>query len=389
MAQAATSSEPASLIGQRLELMKSVAAHKWANGMKIEAPERERVVIDSARRSGLNHQLTVVSVEALFALQIEAAKEIQGYWFEQWRSGEPAPAAPDLAGELRPRLLELGDAILLALAEQATIRNASVTPIPQVAGLSAETRAALSAAVADVSRYPDRLTQILDAGVLRVGTTGDYQPFSWREDEHYRGIDISMAENLALALGVKIEWVPTSWPMLMSDLNAGRFDIAMSGVSRITQRARSAYFSQPYYIGGKTAIARCDQADRFNSLEEIDQPGVRVVVNPGGTNERFVDTNINRAEKLLHPDNRTVFAELIAGRADVMFTDAIEVAVHTAQAPELCRAVSGLLSYQEKGYLLPVDEPLKAFVDLWLDNRLGDGFVAGLFAEQGVELTLD
>ncbi len=369
--------------------MKSVAAHKWANGMKIEAPERERVVIDSARRSGLNHQLTVGSVEALFALQIEAAKEIQGYWFEQWRSGEPAPAVPDLAGELRPRLLELGDAILLALAEQATIRNASVTPIPQVAGLSAETRAALSAAVADVSGYPDRLTQILEAGVLRVGTTGDYQPFSWREDEHYRGIDISMAENLALALGVKVEWVPTSWPMLMSDLNAGRFDIAMSGVSRTTQRARSAYFSQPYYIGGKTAIARCDQAGRFNSLEEIDQPGVRVVVNPGGTNERFVDTNINRAEKLLHPDNRTVFAELIAGRADVMFTDAIEVAVHTAQAPKLCRAVSGLLSYQEKGYLLPVDEPLKAFVELWLDNRLGDGFVAGLFAEQGVELTLN
>ncbi len=47
---------------------------------------------------------------------------------------------------------------------------------------------------------------------------------------------------------------------------------------------------------GKAAIARCADRDRFASLPEIDRPGVKVLVNPGGTNERFDRANLHQAE---------------------------------------------------------------------------------------------
>ena len=61
---------------------------------------------------------------------------------------------------------------------------------------------------------------------MRVCTTGDYKPFSYRTNANspFIGFDIDMAQGLAKQLGVKLELVPTSWPSLMNDLAAGRFD---------------------------------------------------------------------------------------------------------------------------------------------------------------------
>src|SRR5208283_2173783 len=78
-----------------------------------------------------------------------------------------------------------------------------------------------------------RLDEILQRGVLRVGTTGDYRPFTALDKTTgaYTGFDIDLARSLADALGVKVEFEPTSWPHLASDFEAGAFDIAMGGVS--------------------------------------------------------------------------------------------------------------------------------------------------------------
>jgi cyclohexadienyl dehydratase len=394
------------LISQRLALMQDVAAFKWANGLPIEDLERERIVLEAAVRSGLDHGLTATSVESFFALQIKAAKEIQRYWFDRWGRDDDAPPAPDLATTIRPQIVELGDAILAAAPDHRLLREietgddgkprspgdaarAYVEALPEIAriaGLSEDTRRGLADAYLALSRYPDRLTQILDAGVLRVGTTGDYLPFSWRDADGFHGVDIEMAEDLAAMLGVRLELITTSWPTLMSDLGSGRYDLAMSGVSKTAEREAVAFLSAPYYQGGKTAISRCDEAARFASLKMIDQPGVRVVVNPGGTNERFVDAHIRQASKLLHPDNRTIFAEIVAGRADVMITDAIEVTLQARDSEDLCRSVAGLLNHQQKAYVLPKDVKLLKIINRWLDQRLTDGSVAQRFAEYGISV---
>ncbi|MFZ9837701.1 MAG: transporter substrate-binding domain-containing protein [Opitutaceae bacterium] len=213
-------------------------------------------------------------------------------------------------------------------------------------------------------------------GVLRVGTTGDYAPFSSDAGGVLRGLDIDLARELAGALGLKPVFVPTSWPRLMADLRAHRFDLALSGITVTAERALEASFSRAYLEDGKMAIARRADAPRFASLGAIDQPGVRVIVNPGGTNERFVRERVRQAEIVLHPDNRTIFAALAEGQADVMFTDGIEVRLQARRDPRLGGTLAEPLTRSGKAVLLPRDAEWRPAVDAWLEPLVTAGTVA-------------
>lgn len=365
------------LINQRLGHMHDVARYKWLKNLPIEDLDREATVLDAAERSGLQLGITRQSSRRFFAEQISAAKEIQRYWFQQWKEGRDVPTrAPDLRSEIRPQLIELGDKILIQLANSRpkTLNIAA-------SGLSDDTAERLSSAAENIQQYPHRLAQILDSGVLRVGTTFDYAPFSYQKDGEANGIDIALAKDLGRVLGVQVEWVHTSWPTLMKDLHSGLYDIGMSGISLNLERQKTAFFSVPHHTGGKTAIGQCSNQERFNTFDLIDQTTTRIIVNPGGTNQRFVDSNIQNANVRVHPDNRTIFYELLNDQADLMFTDAIEVQLQTAKHKELCGLLDGeTLTFQEKGFLLPQDIELKLYVDAWLKQRQAEGLVKEIFS---------
>lgn len=386
-AAAPAASPLAALIVERLQLMPAVAAHKWHRELPIEVPAREAAVLAAARRDALRLGLEVGPVADFMQAQMTAAKALQQQHFERWAAGEPVPAAPDLDNRLRPKLLELGTAIL-ETARHEPLRTGELEPLV-AAGLDRTLVTALEASARRLTVYPNRLRQVLDAGVLRVGTTGDYAPFSHRPEPAaaYQGIDIDLARDLAEGLGVALELVATSWPTLLEDLAGGHWDIAMSGVSRTLPRLRAASLSRGYHSGGKTPIARCDRAADFASLAAIDRPGVRVIVNPGGTNEAFVDGRLSQARKVTHADNRTIFHALIEGRADVMITDRIEVTLVSRRHPELCATMASNLSYQEKAYLLPGDWRWLDYVDGWLSLRLADGTVDRVFERHGLTRT--
>jgi cyclohexadienyl dehydratase len=370
------------LVDERLGLMRDVAAHKWRNGLPIEDVEREATVIGNAAETALRHGIEVSRTRELFRAQISAAKEIQRYWFERWALDEPPAPAPDLNGVIRPRLLLLGEQILVQLASQGCCEIDTGAALA-VEGLGADSRADLLRSLASVDRYPSRLEQVLQSGVLRIGTTGDYAPFSYRasDQERYVGIDIDLAGDLAASLGVEPRFVATSWPTLMDDLQAGRYDIAMSGVSRTLARQRVGYFTRAYHVGGKTPISRCDDRSRFGSLEEIDREDVRVVVNPGGSNERFVDERLKRAHKLVHQDNRSIFQVIADGAADVMITDRIEVKLQSdMHRGVLCATMAENFTYQEKAYLMPPDDAWRSYVDAWLNRKQSDGVLDRAFS---------
>ena len=218
------------------------------------------------------------------------------------------------------------------------------------------------------ARAQSLLDTILSRGVVRVGMTGDYRPFSIKDAAgSFTGLDVDMAESLARGLGVRLEVVPTAWATLLPDLRAERFDIGMGGISVTLDRAKTALFSAPVMRTGKTPIARCADQARFGTLADIDRPGVRVITNPGGTNERFDRANLHQAEIVLFPNNAAIFDELVAGHADVMLTDAVETRLQQRLHPELCAIHPDQpFDFSELAYLLPRDPALKAWVDQWL-----------------------
>ena len=220
------------------------------------------------------------------------------------------------------------------------------------------------------------LDTVMKTGVLRACTPGDYKPFSFlKPDGSYEGIDIDLANSLATAIGAKLELVKTSWANLVPDFAAGKCDIAIGGISVTTERQKRVFFSSAYMVNGKTPIVRCDDVKKFQTVADIDKAGVRVVANPGGSNERFAKANFKTATLTIHPENLTIFDEILAKRADVFVTEAAEALTQQKLKPGLCAVNPDKpLQYGEMAYMLPRnDAVMKSFVDQWLHLSRASG----------------
>ena len=108
---------------------------------------------------------------------------------------------------------------------------------------------------------------------------------------------------------------------------------------------------------------------------------VRVIVNPGGTNEQFVRQNLTHAAVIVHPDNPTIFDDLVRDRADAMITDDTEVELQVRKHPQLCRAYPGTLTHADKVILMARDPELDAAVDTWLEEQIAAAAPARLLRE--------
>lgn len=417
------------LIDDRLALMEAVAAYKWSKDLAIEDKEREKLVLDNTLAMATRAGIDAESSHHFFQVQIEAAKEIQFFWLDQWEKNNKNPVSasrtqkPDnsdsgkednlkntnrpnqvknLRDELRPKLNRIGQDIIGRMSKTGRLEHSRVLKkqfyrAVQTEGVSQGTKEKLYRALLEVHQtfYETLLEKIQHKKILRVATTGDYAPFSaindsqandlqandsHKDGSEYVGIDIDLAENLASSLQAQIVWVQTSWPTLLKDLKENRFDIAMSGISYNEERERFGHFSIPYHKGGKTPISRCEDVKKLNNLNKINQAHVRVIVNPGGTNFRFASSELTRAEVRTFEDNRLIFQEIINNTADVMITDAIEVRMQSKRIKGLCPTMPGrTLTYLEKAYLMPQDRALQKYVNQWLQSAISKGLVSKTF----------
>ena len=233
-----------------------------------------------------------------------------------------------------------------------------------------------SLALAQSAVSTSSLDAIQKAGVLRICTPGDYKPFSFQKsDGAFEGMDVDLMASFSASLAVKPEWVKTSWANLMADLTSGKCDMAVGGVSVTTERQKKAFFSSPYMVNGKAPVARCADVSKYQTVADIDKPATRVIVNPGGSNERFARANFKQAQLRVNPENLTIFDEILAGLADVFVTESAEAMTQQRLKPGLCAINPDKpLQYGEMAYLLPRgDVTFKAYVDQWLHLAKASG----------------
>ncbi len=214
---------------------------------------------------------------------------------------------------------------------------------------------------------------ILARGVLRVGTAGDYQPMSYLDPEsgRYVGFDAELAEDLAAGLGVGLEYVETSWPTLMEDTLAGKFDLAICGITITDDRQEKALMSIGYLANGKTVLCRAEDADKYTSLEDINKPEVRVMENPGGLNEKFARENLPDATLIIHGVNQEIPGLVASGEADVMITETMEAGFYVGQDSRLAAPlIHEPFTHGQLGVLMPKgSEDLLAYVNAFLEKE--------------------
>ena len=213
--------------------------------------------------------------------------------------------------------------------------------------------AAFVAALGARRRFSRSRDDLFTAWRLRIGTTGDYPPFTKRDSASgdYQGFDIDLAHSLGGALGVRVEFVATSWATLaaISPTVIRRRD---GRISVTLERAKMGFFSAPYLREGKTPIARCADKDRFATLAASTGPESRCSSIPAAATSDST-ARISMPRSIVEPDNTTIFDALAERRgAIVMITDASETRYQQKLHPGVLCAIhpDAPFDFGEKAY---------------------------------------
>lgn len=235
-----------------------------------------------------------------------------------------------------------------------------------------------------------KVSKIVERDTLLVGTTGDYRPLSFFEPKtgDYWGFGIEVAQEMAKKLGVKIAFIKTSWPTLTADVLAEpqMFDLAIGGITITDARKEKMLMSNGYLANGKTILCRSSEADRYQSLADLDKPEVRVMVNPGGLNEMFANENLTHATIIVHQKNEEIPTLIAEGKADVMITEVTEAPYYVQTDTRLAAPLlNEPFNHGEIGVLMKKgQDDLMLMVNNFIKQMKSDGTLRRLHEKYGL-----
>ena len=146
------------------------------------------------------------------------------------------------------------------------------------------------------------LQDILSNGVLKAGTTGDWNPMTMKDaaTNSYTGYDIDVMTALAADMGVELEIVPTEWKTLVAGVTAGKYH--MTGSASISpSRAKAAGYSISYFSLATVPLTLKSNAGKYKDWDDLNNADVRVAATLGTTQEKQV--------KQYFPDAKHVIVE--------------------------------------------------------------------------------
>ncbi|MEO1090760.1 MAG: transporter substrate-binding domain-containing protein [Pseudomonadota bacterium] len=249
----------------------------------------------------------------------------------------------------------------------------------------------LSAAVAVIAlglavpakAQTSRLQTILESGTLRVGTTGDFNPMSFKNPAtgEYEGYDIDAVTKLASDMGVAIEWVPTEWKTLVAGLVADKYDMTTSA-SLSVDRAKVAGFSDPYVTFATVPMMLEANVADYADWADLDRPDATIAVTLGTVFEQQARSYFDNAEILTVEAPAREWQEVLAGRATASITSNVDAAALITRFPELAVVpVTEARSRRPGAFLLPQDDQIWInFVNHWVELHHENGFFDELMA---------
>ncbi len=225
------------------------------------------------------------------------------------------------------------------------------------------------------------LQDILSSGVLKVGTTGDWNPMTMRDPatNAYEGYDIDVMTELAKDLGVEVEFVPTDWKTLVSGVTSGKYH--MTGSASISPaRAKAAGYSTSYFALATVPLILAENLERFQDWDDLDKSDVVVAATLGTTQEKQVKQFFPNAEHKIVEAPARDFQEVLAGRADAHITSNVEanklvikypqMAIVPVEAPKAPTPIAMLLPQADQVWI--------NYVNTWIALKTERGFFDGL-----------
>ena len=110
-------------------------------------------------------------------------------------------------------------------------------------------------------------------GKLVVAMSPDYAPFEFKAlvdgKDTVVGADVQLAQAIADELGVKLEISSMSFDNVLSSLQTGKADMAISGLSPTEARKKVYDFSDPYYEDENAILVKASDVDKYTSIDSL------------------------------------------------------------------------------------------------------------------------
>ncbi len=108
-------------------------------------------------------------------------------------------------------------------------------------------------------------TEVVERGVVVVGSDPGFRPFTIERDGAWTGYDVELMEELAQRLGLRVRWRAVSYDALYDSLGSGQVDMLASALPLAPEQGWRARFSQAYLDGGLVLVTRRDSGIRAES----------------------------------------------------------------------------------------------------------------------------
>ena len=211
---------------------------------------------------------------------------------------------------------------------------------------------------------------------LVVATSPDFPPFESLEGGEVVGIEVDILNKIAEKMGMELDIQQMDFDSVIPGVQAGKFDVGMSGITVTDKRKENVDFSSVYFMAAQAIVVTADSG----ITGKADLEGKKVSVQTGTTAEEYCMGN--GYEVLAFTANNDAAAALTSGKVDAWVVDN-EVAL--AMAPELGLTVlDEAMTSEPYAFAFQKGSDLVAPFNEALDALLSDGTIEQIFQQYGV-----
>lgn len=216
-----------------------------------------------------------------------------------------------------------------------------------------------------------------EEGLIIAGSDIDFEPFEFIEDGVEVGFDIDLMNEIADRLGVDVEFVNTGFDTIITQLDAGEFDVIISAITITEERAETINFSDPYFAANQALVVQVDSG--IDGVDDLD--GLDIGVQAATTGADYAQENFapEGATIVEFPGTPEAFTALEADQIDGVFIDLPVASANSADRDSI-ELVAEVDTDEEYGIGVNKDnEGLLAAINAALADIIADGTYAEIY----------
>ncbi len=223
------------------------------------------------------------------------------------------------------------------------------------------------------------LADIQKAGKLTIATSPDFPPFEeLQNDGSIVGIEVDILQMICDELGVEMELVSIDFESVLPGVQAGKYDVGMSGISVTDARKKNVLFTDPYCLAAQAIVV----TEGSPIASKADLEGKKVSVQTGTTAELF--TRDNGYDVSSFAANVDAELALTTGKVDAWVIDDLTaaemVATYNAEHEDQLVILDDAMTTEPYAFaFMKGSDALVKEINTKLNALVADGTIAKLF----------